>query len=213
MLQKIGNLKAYLKNLDIFLGVFFIAVFIVSGFVYIQQGWWYEFFWLSNHWALINGIAFLARSRFLFSYIVSLVIIPELFWIVDFVFMLNGHHLFGITNYWFDQNYPYVLKIIALQHLFNPFASIYGIARFGFHRKAWIGAFTHGIIIGLASLYFFDKTLNVNCVWKNCMTSIPMPDFVWRVFLVSAMILHVLSINYLMVLVSKTTSHRLVACH
>lgn len=179
------------KEPDFLIGIFFMTVFIASGISYMQQKLWYEFFWLSNHWALINGIAFLARSRFMFSYIVALGIVPEIFWVVDFAFMATGQPFLGITNYWFDANYPFSLKVTALQHFLNPFASIYGVARFGFHKKAWIGATVHGMSILLISLVFFGKDQNVNCVWKNCIPVLPIRNFIWQILLVSGMILHI----------------------
>lgn len=197
MPKKKFRIKECLRGHDKVLGIFFLVIFIASTIFYIKQKWWYEFFWLSNHWALINGIAFLMRSRFMFSYIVALGIIPELFWVIDFLMMVQGHHFLGITNYWFDKSYPFSLKLIALQHFLNPFASIYGIARFGFHKKAWIGALIHGIALLLISWIFFGAAENVNCVWRNCFASIFIPDFIWRLIFFGGIILHIWLVTYL----------------
>jgi len=196
MQKKKLDLRKELKNPDFLLGFFFLAIFFVSSISYIKKGLWYEFLWLSNHWALINGIAFLARSKFMFSYISVLGIIPELFWAVDFGLMSFGQPFLGITDYWFDISYPGSLKIIALQHLINPFASIYGIMRFGFHRKAWIGATAHGLGIFLLSLIFFGRNDNVNCAWKSCIPSVSVPDFMWQSLFVAAMIIHIIAASY-----------------
>lgn len=190
------NLKKRLRSPELLIGIFFITIFTISSIFYIKQKLWYEFFWLSNHWALINGVAFLTRNRFVFSYIVALGIIPEILWVIDFALMSNGIPFLGITNYWFDSAYPLTLKIIALQHLLNPFASIYGIMRFGFHKKAWIGSILHGFSIFIVSLVFFGTKDNVNCVWKNCLPSIPMKDTTWQILLVSAIMLHIFLVTY-----------------
>lgn len=198
MLKKyLNKAKAHLKSLDALFGVFSLIIFIAASVVYINKHLWYEFFWLSNHWALINGIGFLTRSKFLFSYVVVLGIIPEIFWVMDFLLMIQGHTFLGITSYWFDKSYPFSLKLIALQHLINPFVSIYGIARFGFHKKAWIGALIHGTFLLLISLMFFSKAENVNCVWRNCFASIPMPDFIWKIILLVGIMVHIWLVTYL----------------
>ncbi len=191
------------KKLDILIGIFSISIFIISGILYIKQNAWYEFFWLSNHWALVNGLAFLAGSRFLFSYMTVLGIVPELFWVVDFLFMLSGHQFLGVTNYWFDSNYPMSLKMIAIQHLFNPLFSIYGIARFGFQKNAWKGAIVHGTALFAMSLLFFGKEFNVNCAWTSCIPYFQLTDAMWRFGLVMGMVLHIFLATYLLNLISK----------
>lgn len=191
-IRRIG--KAHPKKSDIALGILFTAVYLASSLVYFNQKLWYEFFWLSNHWALMNAIGFLARSRFVLSYIVVLGIVPELIWVADFLSMLAGQPFMGITNYWFEADYPVYLKITALQHLLNPFASIYGVVRFGFHKKAWLGAAVHGAALFIASL-FLEKGQNVNCAWKSCFPLVQMPSFVWQALLISAISLHIFLLN------------------
>lgn len=203
--KNLKSMKIYAKNADILLGILFIAVFVVSGFFFIQQKLWYEFFWLSNHWALINGIGFLTRKKFVFSYIVVLGIVPELLWVLDFFFMSFNQPFLGITNYWFNQDYSPYLKVISLQHLLNPFASLYAIARFGFHKKAWVGALVHGIAVWLISLMLLDKKYNVNCVWTNCISFIQMSNLAWQIILLLAMALHIWLITHLVHFFTKTS--------
>ncbi len=170
------------RVLDIILGCVFFGLGIAGIIIHFQQGVEQDLFWLSNHWALINGIAFLSGSSFIFSSVTVLGIIPELFWVVDFLFLLfTGHQLFGITNYWFAPEYSIVLKILNLQHIINPLAALYGVKRFGFHHKAWIGGIGYGIFIWLIGLLIIGRVYNVNCAWKNCILFLPIPDLVWQI--------------------------------
>lgn len=198
--MKISNKKQlrYLKIFDLVLGIFFLLVGIIGIFIHFQQKVGVQLLWLSNHWALINGVAFLMRSSFIFSYVVVLGVVPELFWIVDFLFMLAGQPLFGITNYWFAPDYPMSMAMLSLQHILNPFAALYGLLRFGFHKKAWLGSVIHGLAIWLIGLVLVNPSYNINCAWSNCLGALPIPDQVWQISWPLIMIAHIALVYFLM---------------
>ena len=68
------------------------------------------------------------------------ILIPQLFWCVDFSFELFGQQLTGMTSYMFDERRSGFLRSLSLFHGWLPFLLIYLVYKLGYNNKglaAW----------------------------------------------------------------------------
>ncbi len=165
---------------DLVMGVFFLCLGLFGIFVHLFEGTWQYLFWFSNHLALLLALGFFLRNKFIFSYAFVLGILPELAWVIDFLIQIAGGQFLGISDYMFVPGYPRLLFFLALQHGVNLLGILYGIKRFGFHQKAWIGGLVHGIAIWILG-FFLSTELNVNCSWQNCMAGLQISNTAWQI--------------------------------
>ena len=69
------------------------------------------------------------------------ILMPQMFWCLDFAAHLVGLNLTGVTNYMFDGQRPLFLRGLSLFHGWLPFMLIFLVARLGYDRragKAWL---------------------------------------------------------------------------
>ncbi len=81
------------------------------------------------------------------------IVLPQLFWCVDFAVGLAGRELTGMTAYMFDSAKPVHLRGLSLFHGWLPFLLLYLVARVGYDRRGLI-AWT-GLAWGLCLIAFF----------------------------------------------------------
>jgi hypothetical protein len=103
------------------------------------------------------------------------ILIPQIFWCVDFGCELAGFHLSGMTSYMFDEQRDLFLRGLSLFHGWLPFLLIYLVARLGYdHRalKSWTGLAWTACIVAFfflppAGAVFADVNVprNVNYVF------------------------------------------------
>jgi hypothetical protein len=103
------------------------------------------------------------------------IVIPQLFWCVDFAVELTGHHLSRMTSYMMDERRPLFLRSLSLFHGWLPFLLLYLVHRLGYDRRglvAWTGlAWTACLIAFLflppagATVPDVNTPLNVNYVY------------------------------------------------
>ena len=70
------------------------------------------------------------------------IVLPQLFWCVDFAVGLAGRELTGMTTYMFDPAKPLHLRGLSLFHGWLPFLLLYLVARLRYDRRglvAWTG--------------------------------------------------------------------------
>jgi len=69
------------------------------------------------------------------------ILLPQMFWCLDFAAHLAGFNLTGLTDYMFDAQRPIFLRGLSLFHGWLPFLLLFLVARLGYDRragKAWI---------------------------------------------------------------------------
>jgi hypothetical protein len=69
------------------------------------------------------------------------ILLPQMFWCLDFAAHLAGFNFTGMTDYMFDAQRPLFLRGLSLFHGWLPFLLIFLVARLGYDRragKAWI---------------------------------------------------------------------------
>jgi len=103
------------------------------------------------------------------------IVIPQLFWCVDFAVELTGNHLSHMTSYMMDERRPLLLRSLSLFHGWLPFLLLYLVHRLGYDRRGlvtWTGlAWTACLIAFLflppagAVVPDVNTPLNVNYVY------------------------------------------------
>jgi len=116
-----------------------------TGFVMVLVPvYWVErgpanFLWASDIALLATVAALWRESRFVSSTMAVGVLLPELGWNLDFFLRLvSGTDLVGLnaTGYMFNPDYPRVLKVLSLFHVFLPVLLLWLVARLGYDRRA-----------------------------------------------------------------------------
>ena len=98
-----------------------------------------NFLWASDIALLVTVAALWRESRFLASMMAVGVLLPEFGWNLDFFLRLaSGADLVGLnaTGYMFDPDYPRLLKVLSLFHVFLPVLLVWLVARLGYDRRA-----------------------------------------------------------------------------
>ncbi|MFQ5621685.1 MAG: hypothetical protein ACE5FT_07665, partial [Candidatus Nanoarchaeia archaeon] len=93
-----------------YVGWLFIAIGLAGIFVNVHLGTAPYILWFCNHTAIVLGIAFLFRSPYWITAEVSVGLIPQLLWGIDYLSKLffGTHWLGGFTSYMFSPEYHYL---------------------------------------------------------------------------------------------------------
>ncbi len=81
------------------------------------------------------------------------ILLPQLFWCVDFICELAGFKLTGMTTYMFDSHKPLYLRGLSLFHGWLPWLLLFLVARLGYDRRAFVGWSL--LTVGLCLFCFF----------------------------------------------------------
>lgn len=81
------------------------------------------------------------------------ILLPQVFWCVDFLVQLFGGELTGMTAYMFDENRSLFLRGLSLFHGWLPFLLFYLVRRLGYERRALPGWTVICIALCLTSFF------------------------------------------------------------
>lgn len=124
--------------------------------------------WYCNHVSLLYALAFWARERNIIKGIMSVGLVVQVAWIIDFFAHLLGFNLFNLTNYMFEGAMSATKAVALLAHMAVPaviFVWTYKIP------QRLISLFYSGIYIAVlwvVTLSFTSPDQNVNCVFSPC---------------------------------------------
>lgn len=166
------------KTTDIIIsaiGAWFLLFSIASLFILINNDSQVYLLWLCNHMGFILGLALLFRSRFWLLAEISLGLLPQLFWSIDFIaYKFFNVYIFNVTSYMFDPSYPKAMYYISMNHLAMVPIALIALYFLGQpKKKAYYGALLHGSLLFIISLFFTNPMQNINCSFKSCMPMIP----------------------------------------
>ena len=82
------------------------------------------------------------------------ILLPQVFWCVDFLIQLFGGELTGMTAYMFDENRSLFLRGLSLFHGWLPFLLFYLVRRLGYEKRALPGWTAICIALCLTSFFF-----------------------------------------------------------
>ncbi len=181
-------------------GWLFILFGIVGIIINLYLGSVYNVIWLSNHLSLVLGVAFLYKSRVWISAELSIALIPELLWSIDFLGkLITGGFILGATEYMFNINYSPLMYYLSLSHLFIAPIALVGLWYLGGAVKAWKQACMHGVVLLFFSFAFMNGH-NLNCFRESCVPFITMSGITYQVLWpILFFIFVVIPINWLLV--------------
>jgi hypothetical protein len=79
------------------------------------------------------------------------ILLPQAFWMLDFLSTAAGHPLFGMTSYMFDASNPLFNRGLSFFHFWLPILIVYLLKKLGYDRRAllaWTGVAVVVLLIG-----------------------------------------------------------------
>ncbi len=129
--------------------------------------------WLSYITLVLIGLGMMMRIPELIAMQACIILIPVLFWDIDFVVSAFGGKFLGLTTYFFDGSYASIGKFISLQHLYTLPIAIWSLWKMKLKRDVWKWSFVEVAIVFVLSYFFTKPILNINCVFESCV------PFIW----------------------------------
>ncbi len=112
----------------------FVAIVVPSYWVTYSP---WNFLYFCDIALLVTTVAIWIESRLLVSMQAVAITIPQLLWVVDFLFrLIAGVHITGVTGYMLDSSIPLFLRALSLFHGWLPFFLLWLLSRLGYHRRA-----------------------------------------------------------------------------
>jgi len=181
--------------------------------VYALTGELYQILWFCSHQALVMGAAMYLRSSKWITAQLSLGIIPQVLWGLDFAaYAFTGTFPWGISDYMADPVYNTgPAYYLSLKHYFLAPLGLYALYKIGKpSRTDWHYAVLHLAIMVPLSVFLVSPELNVNCAYKNtCLPVGPIDIPYWPVVWLGIYIFIItIPTNYLLCWVFKKMKSR-----
>ncbi|HEX7899560.1 MAG TPA: hypothetical protein VF950_17460 [Planctomycetota bacterium] len=81
------------------------------------------------------------------------ILLPQAFWMVDFLSTAAGHPLFGMTNYMFDAQNPLFNRALSFFHFWLPILIVYLLKKLGYDRRAFVAWWGVAIVVLLIGYF------------------------------------------------------------
>jgi hypothetical protein len=117
------------------------------------------------------------------------ILVPQAFWVFDFLLNLAGYSLTGMTDYMFDSTHSLFLRLLSLFHGWLPFLLVYLVWRTGYDRRGfWSWTLLSWALLFICFFAMPPPTpdpgltpVNINYVWGLSDTAAQtwMPPYVW----------------------------------
>ncbi len=112
----------------------FVAIVVPSYWVTYTP---WNFLYFCDIALLVTGVAIWIESPLLISMQAVAITIPQLLWVVDFLFrLIAGVHITGVTSYMLDSSIPLFLRALSLFHGWLPFFLLWLLSRLSYDRRA-----------------------------------------------------------------------------
>jgi hypothetical protein len=135
--------------------------------VYARQYGPGNFLWFSDV-ALFLGLAALwLENRLLASTQTIAVVVPESFWITEFLLRVTtGVRLIGANDYMFDPSIPTYVRTLSFFHIWLPVVLVFLIVRLGYDQRALRVQTVLGTVLLILSYALTSPEQNVNWVHR-----------------------------------------------
>jgi len=141
--------------------------------VLIPVYWYYYFLYFCDVALIVTLVAVWIESPLLVSMCAVGILLPQIYWVVDFVANAFGVSLTGMTNYMFNPQSSLFLRGLSLFHGWIPFMLAYLVWALGYDRRgypAWTGL---AWVLLLVCFFFMPPPrpdpgltpVNINYVW------------------------------------------------
>jgi hypothetical protein len=88
---------------------------------------------------IMTVVAIWTESALLASTAAVGILVPQAFWVIDFLTELSGNHLSGMTSYMFDKRIPLFARGLSFFHFWLPFLLVWMVWKLGYDRRAPVG--------------------------------------------------------------------------
>lgn len=153
--------------------------------VYWQVYGLQNFLWLSDVGLFLTTLSIWFNSSLLMSMAIIGIFPFEVMWNLEFFSkILTGYSLTGIANYMLNPEYPIILKILSLFHIFLPFIWLWYLIKIGYNKSGFkFASILVGIILVLT--YFFSTPeRDINRIFLAKVYHWPIPEWLWLIFLI-----------------------------
>jgi hypothetical protein len=161
--------------------------------VLIPVYWYYygptNFLYFCDVALILTLIAIWLENALLISMCAVGILLPQTFWVADFLAHAAGYSLIGMTDYMFDANHSLFLRLLSLFHGWLPFLLIYLVWRIGYDRRALIPWSGFASVLLLICFFLMPPPtldpgltpVNINYVWGLSDNSAQpwVPPYVW----------------------------------
>lgn len=154
------------------LGIFILIYGILAVANSVRLSNFLEILWICYFCLILIGLGVLLRSSLLIASQVNLLLIPDLFWNVDFFYrFFSGESFLGITDYLFDffSQGKFFSAIISLQHIFIIPVIFYVLYILRVPRKGSLKlSFFQITLVFIVTRIFSFTGSNINCAFRPC---------------------------------------------
>lgn len=174
-------MKEKYKKIILYSIVILFSLVLICAFIfYFQFKLYFGLLWFCYPAIALIIIGILTRKSYLILSQIIILSFFDIFWIIDFFYMLvTGHSFLGITNYFFDNNLL-LKKILTLQHIFTIPISILALSLIKVKKSNKI------LFISLIEIcfiyilsFFLPPEYGVNCLPTSIFcTSFVFPKFI-----------------------------------
>lgn len=180
------------------IGIFLVFVGSLAIILSISRGAFYQILWFCYLGNIFIGAGILFRkSNFILAQI-NILLIPSLFWVFDFFYIVLTGNTIGIAGYFFDQGMNAVSRFVSLMHIYTiPLALISAYLVRLRRKDAWKLSFIEVILLFVLSRIFVSPENNINWVFhSNLLIKTPEFYFLWWF---SAVFLMILISNFVLI--------------
>jgi hypothetical protein len=138
---------------------------------------------------ILTLVAIWPENALLISMCTVGVLLPQAYWVVDFLVNAAGFSLTGMTDYMFDANHSLLLRLLSLFHGWLPFILLYLVWRIGYDRRAFLRWTVLAWALLLICFFLMPPPtphpgltpVNINYVWGLSDTAAQtwVPSYVW----------------------------------
>ena len=146
---------------------------------------------------ILTLIAVWIESPLLVSMCAIGILVPQMYWVVDFAVGIFGVSLTGMTDYMFEADRSLFLRGLSLFHGWLPFFLLYLVWKLGYDRRAFAAWTGLAWVLILVCFFFMPPPqpdpgltpVNINYVWgmSDYQAQTWMPPYVWLVGLIVGM--------------------------
>ena len=113
------------------------------------------------------------ESALLISICAAGIVLPQIYWCIDFIARAFGFSLTGMTDYMFDSSRSLLLRGLSLYHAWIPFLLIYLVWKLGYDRRGLLAWTAIAWVLILIAFFFMPPPqpdpgltpVNINYVW------------------------------------------------
>ena len=169
------NTKSVTPRLPLGLKLAYTAFMAVLVPVYWTQYGPTNFLYFCDLALFLTLVGIWRESRLLVSLPAVGILLPQLFWCIDFAVQMTGHTFTGMTAYMFNAERPLFLRSLSLFHGWLPFLLLFLVRRLGYDRRALPAWTALAWVVCLVSYFLLPgpsvanaaspTPCNVNYVW------------------------------------------------